>query len=1264
MTYKDVIDLYLRLLNRLSKELGRYDKDVPFVTPQDISLLLSNWSKYQEFHEKVVRQPAFDTDSSRALLELFYESLTPVKTILDRLKSISDYNKLDRELVDLLLRTFGFDYLYFPVDVKRQLLIKLVSLYKKKGTLDALKEVLKTISTLNVSVSEVYFEKVRGEPYFTYQVDLSVPGVNYKTKFYVDPDKYIQNDPHWFITKDELRDWPITKAVTPYINLSGVVNLQTNLKATILLRTFAAKDYQVYLQCKQSGDMSEYEKTKVINLDMLPHNINFLELYELIRYIYLKRTKKTQEVSPLPDDVPTYSYRPPDTEYDIIVDELHRQFQTRHTETGQASSVTRVTEYEPHIKQLFLSRLPDQIETQKLILDNLTRAGCISIGSNVVVVGGIDTTTGDYNRKVYIIDIHSLHTYVIETGIEVVDPIVIASKSKSEIQVGGGYTLEGKSNYRCWVVSLVDYTWYRTTDLPQDMWMENPLVVSSESSCYVISRSYNDKYPGAIYEWNLQSNYKRLVALIDPNDYDITTVNGCILDSGEIYLTVVSKLSGRTRILYLNPNPTRDIFADITCAIVHNTKPLSMRVRLSKELEKNNVVVIADRSHILLVTQSEDGTIDYWVVQVTVTEGPLKSKIYPRRFSGVLLPSRLCYLCPKCDIDLCCGDPIAKILALRNWDEVKVDLVGYDYWNGFLFVKVYDNFKKGLHPYWPLVQQIRSIPYQSKSATVEAFLPNIDTQYDSRLKKRLTYDKVVNLDNLSNYVKEPIDINSLYSKESTYDDLLTDKTKNRLRYDLESFKVSFPRFYFLDFDKHLRIMGTYSNVDEFAFRDLYRLKSSLSNDHFCYVLHDDSEKYDVSCELELVCYSSLPDYVESIIPPDKKTDFDKVYRVLKSSEWIVIDYATTLYNMLSKYFVGYPGVSLHTTHNKQLACFCYEDHIEIVLLWKYTYLDKLIPKEFTFTYDDSNTCRGKKSQLLKDRKQKLTGPEALPNFESFDELSQFLAEVTPGNKLEIDSAFQTHLDKIQYELLYFVSNLYPGADLSTLIPGSFSLSSLYPIVNMFKPIYTRYIHPSIITTCSDPTSDWLALTDSFELQFIHTFNSYVDLFDLFRLQLLGKTFDNLEFSDSQLYVATEPALDTFSLEDFVNEIANRKLFDYMHLHESLYWIFVITLHEKCRNWARYDSTFDYDSPLSELCLLSDAVASSVNTSVYDQYAFLDSHSLSTQKPIVSNLSVDISQYNNVRKTTFDSISMSDQADLKTAYFMYDNNQTYDKTVWS
>jgi len=1068
MTYKDIVDLYLRLLNRLSKELGRYDEDVPSITSQDVSFLLSNWSKYQLFHEKVVKQPVFDTDGSRSLLELFYQSLTPVKTIFDKLKSLSDYNKTDKQTLDLLLKTFGFNYLYFPTPIKRQLLVKLVGLYKKKGTLKALEEVLNIVSTLNVSVSEVYFEKVKGEPKFVYDLVLEATGISHKNRFYLDPGRYIENDPHWFITKEELRNWPISKAITPYINITGVVDLQCNLKSVILLRTYAAKDYQIYLDClANGGDMTDYEKTKVINPEMLPRNINFLELYELIRYMYLKKLSRTHLVSPLPDNVPTYSYRPPDTEVDVIIDELHKQFQTRHIESGQATSLTRVTSYEAQITHFFLTSLPGQVETQKLILENLTGARCITTGTSIIIAGGIDKTTNDYNRRVYILDIYSMHTYVIDTEIECVKPVIVISKTRDEVQIGGGYTLEGNPNYKCWVLSLVDYSCYRVMDIPDDMWMENPLVVVSNSSCYVVSRSYNDKCPGAIFEWNLHSHYKRLVALIDSEDYDITTIQGCATDLGNLYFAVVSRLSNSTRIIYLNPTLGREIFADITCLLIRSVPNLQEKIRISEALRNNNAIILANGNHLLIISRHED-LVYYWIAQAKVTEGPVRSKIYPRRFSGVLLPSRLCYLCPRHDVDICAKESIVEFLSKRQWDNVKVSEVGYDYMNDFLFIKVFDNLNNSLHPYWPLVQQIRSIPCQSKTATIEMILPNIEILYDHSLVR----------------VGETLE---------------KDPTKVSPRYDLESFKIVFPRFYFLDFDTYLRLMGAYTNVDESSFRDLYKVKAGISNDHFCYVLYDNSEKYDIECNLELVCYSRLPDYIEGIIPEDKQQDFEKTYKVMDTYEWIIINYLTKLYGVLTTYFILPTSVledyCIASSMNRIVVCRDVGNCTEVYLLLKYPYIEKLIPLDFTFEYDDSGTGRRKRTQLMEERRQKLIGPEALPNFQSFEELSAFLNEVTSDNKRAIDSAPEAELNRIQFELLYLVSNLYPDADLSTLMPGGFTLPNLYPIINMFKPIYTRYLYPGIVAICSDPTADWIAMTDSFECQVSYTCKSYISLSD-------------------------------------------------------------------------------------------------------------------------------------------------------------------------
>jgi len=354
-------------------------------------------------------------------------------------------------------------------------------------------------------------------------------------------------------------------------------------------------------------------------------------------------------------------------------------------------------------------------------------------------------------------------------------------------------------------------------------------------------------------------------------------------------------------------------------------------------------------------------------------------------------------------------------------------------------------------------------------------------------------------------------------------------------------------------------MGAYCNVADFAFRDLYRLSAGPSNDHYCYVLYDDSEKYDIDCNLELVCYSRLPDYVEGIIPPDKKADFDKSYRIVEKAEWIIVDYMSALYNILSEYFTcPGPNCCMFITPNRHLVCCQYDDHTEILLMLKYTYLEKLIPIEAIFSYDESGTNRGIKTQLLQERKEKLTGPDALPRFENFDELSQFLEEVTPYNKLEIDSATDAQLYRILYELIYFASNLYPGADLSTLVPGVFDMRKLYPLIDMFKPIYSRYAWAGTVTTCSDPVGDWLALTDSFELHSLHTPNSYIDLTDtikfrIIQVRVLHGPHELCLLADNVKKLSTKVLTTSLNLSDQVEARSATFVYDGNQVYDKTVW---------------------------------------------------------------------------------------------------------------
>ena len=910
-----IFELYNKYFDIISKNQGRLENPINFSSESDKSNALASFSKYNTFYDSVISQALYDTDASKRLFELLSQSLASNKSILNDLQDTSNPFKVKEDLLNNLIKSFGFPFVDFNNYTNKQILLNLVKNYKIKGTLQSVKNMLDITIPGRIGINEIYFEKINNTPYFTESIVSQIPGNDeIKTKLLYDVENYTRLDPHWMLSRNDLQSYPVNKAMSPYFGVDLFINTESNIIAIELLRTNAAKEYEIYLDGKESGDMTDYENTKTIKIDLLPKPINYLELYEFIRYLYTGLNNLNNDV----DDVleqPSYTYTPLDDNADIIIDETESQFKTRYcNDFGTIESKISNCKIVSKIRNIPVINYPSQAASNTYMINNLHNAGFTVMGNKLIIVGGKFSDTSAMNTKMYIGSPYSLDDpiYEVELGISIIDPIVAPSSYCNKVCITGGYNEDGTKNYKTYLVNLLNYQVTQISDISPTVWMKNPYLVTSNKITYIISRDDNDYCKGSISIWNICRNYKELKALIDPNDYDLSTIKGSVDKKNRLFITVKSKLSGGTRILMLDPDPRYELFVDITELLIKQMSGVKRR-QFAKLLFNNEPIISLSGDFLFLIYKDEKTNKPiYHTFRITYEESStIKEKIKPKLISGMLIPSRISKPCKEyvggkvankkfCNLDF--SEEGLEFVGLEEIEprdknkycdrDYPTDLNSlYDTYNIYdksskmkvFFAHVKSKKTGEIAYYWPLFKQLETTCCNGPSTRITKFIPGYGKDI---------YDTYWTFD----FDTEAGFGHPVYGQISPYEDCHStmDITIPHYKYDMHkiydqdasgynTFNVCKPIlndeavysnmtqwsetcYFFYNIDEKTQTFGVRSNIGSFTYDHVFSLKhDEITNNHYSYELYDAVTDYDIENKISIISYSAYPDL------PDKNS---------------------------------------------------------------------------------------------------------------------------------------------------------------------------------------------------------------------------------------------------------------------------------------------------------------------------------------------------------------------------------------------------------
>lgn len=258
-------------------------------------LQIATDSKIQSinFFKATLDQIAFNSNDYNKMRQLFIDWYSSGKTFAEISRQSSDPNALNSSLLDLAIRSFGFNYSdpIYSKQTKVQFLLALAELYKKKGTPQAMVDALKFFGFDDISIYEWWIVRNDDNLYFQGQIiDTGNTRAEFPETRFMSWDQFAVNiqDPHWYYTREQILQLdqdPIRGAIglpslTPYFSVSAGSNLRNLTKNYAIINRIISDQYNNYI----SGDVPPQD----IYVDTFDEYVSFTELYLGALYSYLR----------------------------------------------------------------------------------------------------------------------------------------------------------------------------------------------------------------------------------------------------------------------------------------------------------------------------------------------------------------------------------------------------------------------------------------------------------------------------------------------------------------------------------------------------------------------------------------------------------------------------------------------------------------------------------------------------------------------------------------------------------------------------------------------------------------------------------------------------------------------------------------------------------------------------------------------------------------------------------------------------------------
>jgi len=210
----------------------------------------------KELFTTTIDQPVFNTNDYKKLRKFIIDWYASHRTITTTQKHISDVFSLPDNHVNELFRSFGFNtgLTLVPLVTKVNLFLDLVNLYKKKGTPEAMIDILDYYGFTDADLIEYWLMKDSGGNLIFRGESVRPTGTRSTTLLDVDVDYDVMtgNDPHWMLTKTQAEDLIDSNKInipskSPYFSLSSIFSLEKLTGALSIVSRKVQDQYDDYI---------------------------------------------------------------------------------------------------------------------------------------------------------------------------------------------------------------------------------------------------------------------------------------------------------------------------------------------------------------------------------------------------------------------------------------------------------------------------------------------------------------------------------------------------------------------------------------------------------------------------------------------------------------------------------------------------------------------------------------------------------------------------------------------------------------------------------------------------------------------------------------------------------------------------------------------------------------------------------------------------------------------------------------------------------
>jgi hypothetical protein len=210
------------------------------------------------------------------------------QTISAASSSVSDPRTLTNPDLDELFRSFGYDFSTQlkgpdsnPIDLKINFFLDLVNLYKRKGTPQAIVEVLQYYGVTKVDIFE-FFIKLESANALVFEGTAIAGTTTNPSKLTFEYDRLTADDPHWLYTEAQILALQQVNDInlpskTPYLGVQPVASID-GAEIGILIR-IVQDQFQYYLD-------NGVPPTANAEVSEIGEVVSLLELYLSIIYIF------------------------------------------------------------------------------------------------------------------------------------------------------------------------------------------------------------------------------------------------------------------------------------------------------------------------------------------------------------------------------------------------------------------------------------------------------------------------------------------------------------------------------------------------------------------------------------------------------------------------------------------------------------------------------------------------------------------------------------------------------------------------------------------------------------------------------------------------------------------------------------------------------------------------------------------------------------------------------------------------------------------